>query len=106
MEGFGSEVSIATVALLALKVARDFVKERREKQHAVKVINGDNRGNPGNNLGKGGSSTGIVLHMLKEHGEKLHKLDENFHKLEEGMMNVRVDLAKIETRLDMKEEKS
>ncbi len=107
LEGFGSEVSITAIVLLALKVARDFVKERREKRYAVKVANGNpgNRnpgnGNPGihnpNNRNRGGTSTDLVLHMLEEHGEKLHKL-------ERDMTLVRVDLAKVETRLNMKEE--
>lgn len=109
MEGFGSEVSITAIVLLALKVARDFVKERRERQNAVKVANGNpgNRnpgnGNPGihnpnnRNLGRGGTSTDLVLHMLEEHGEKLHNLEGN-------MTLVRVDLAKVKTRLNMKEE--
>ena len=104
MEGFGSEVSITAIALLALKVLRDFVKERREKQHAVKVINGGgsnpNRNNPGNrNPGnsRSGTSTDLVLHLLEEHGEKLHNL-------ESSMMDVRVKLAKVETKLNMKKE--
>ena len=99
MEGFGSEVSVAAIVLLALKVVRDFTKERREKQHAVKVINGGgnnpNRNNPGNR--RGGTSTDLVLHLLEEHGEKLHNL-------ESSMTNVRVKLAKVETKLNMKKE--
>ena len=102
MEGFGSEVSLTAIVLLALKVARDFVKERRERRYAVKVVNG----NPGNrnpsvhnpnNRNRGGTSTDLVLHMLEEHGEKLHNL-------EGDMTLVRVDLAKVKTRLNMKEE--
>jgi hypothetical protein len=110
MEGFGSEVTTGAIVLLLLNVARAYIKERRERRHAVKVINGSGGGhnsrnpsnrNPGNRNpgnGRGGTSTDLVLHLLEEHGEKLHKLDED-------MTDVRVELAKIETRLNMKEEK-
>ena len=106
LEGFGSELSIGAIIVLALKVLRDFVKERKEKQHAVKVINGGNRGNPGNHgLSRGDTSTNIVLHVLEEHGQKLDKLDGDVHKLEEEMTNVRIELAGVRTKVNMKEEK-
>ena len=108
MEGFGSEVSTAAIVLLVLKVARDFIKERRGRRHAVQIINGGGGGhsrnpsnrNPGNRNpgnGRGGTSTDLVLHLLEEHGEKLHNL-------ESSMMDVRVKLAKVETKLNMKKE--
>lgn len=108
LEGFGSEVSLTAIVLLALKVARDYVKERRERQYAVKIING----NPGksessNRNGKvnvSGTSTNIVLHVLDEQGGHIRKLEKDISKLGEDMTTVRVDLAKVKTRLNMKEE--
>lgn len=93
LDGFGSEVSLTAIILLGFKVARDFIKERREHTRAVQVVNGNNRHNPGPK--SGGTSTDLVLHVLEEHGEQLHTLNKD-------MTNVKVNLAKINTKLEIK----
>ena len=96
LEGFGSEMSVGAIVLVALKVARDYLKERGERKHAIKVVNGnrdpsDQRRNA--NPGKGGnaSSTNLVLHVLEEHGEKLHKLTDD-------VTAIKINLAEVNTR--------
>lgn len=98
LEGFGSEASLGAIILLGIKVLRDFVKERREREHAVKVVHS----NGGNNPGKGGSSTNLVLHVLDEHGKQLHKLDKGVIELNKDLTDVKVNLAKVNTKLEIK----
>ena len=99
LEGFGSEASLTAIVLLGLKVARDYIKERRERKSAAKVVNGGNPGNPGrrNNPrpSSGGTSTDLVLHELKSHGDQLRKLNDD-------MTDVKVNLAKVNTKLEIK----
>lgn len=84
MEGFGSEVSILAIVMLALKVARDWQTKRRELK-AVEPI----RSNP---ISKGETSTNIILHELYKHGERLERITED-------QVDMRVDIAVIKTKL-------
>lgn len=97
LEGFGSEVSLTAIVLLGLKVARDFLKERGEKKQAITVAN-TNGVNP-----KSGTSTNLVLHVLKEHGEKLKECGEQFRVLNKDVTDVKINLAEINTKLNMKQ---
>lgn len=98
MDGFGSEASLTAILLLGLKVLRDFLKERREKEYAVKVVHSNGSSNPG----KGTSSTNLVLYVLDEHGKQLQGLNENIVGINRELTSVQVNLAKINTKLEIK----
>jgi len=93
MEGFGSELSLTAVALIIGKWIKEVLVARRERKRVVKVVE-SNGGNPGPD--KGGSSTSLVLHLVTEHGVKLTDLGKD-------MTKVKVNLAKVNTKLDIKD---
>ena len=104
MDGFGSELSFAAVLMIIAKVAADIIVKWRERKQVVEVVNGNNRqnGEGGNPVKSGSTSTNLMLYMLKQQEAKLEKLDGGVTKLNEEMTDVKVDIGKIKTKLEMK----
>lgn len=88
MQGFGSELSIAAVILALAKIFRDVYVEWKAKREVVRVVNSNS------NPGKGSTSTNLTLHLLNDHSKQLVSLNSD-------MVEVKIDIAKINTKLEV-----
>lgn len=104
MEGFGSELSLVALFTIIAKVVADIVVKYRERRQVVEIVKSNNRnkGEPDNPVKGGGTSTNLMLYMAKEQESKLEKLDGGVTKLNAEMTEVKVDIGKIKTKLEMK----
>lgn len=101
LEGFGSELSLTAILMIIVKALSDIYMKRREKQRVVEVVNSSG-GNPAKgNPAKDATSMDLILYKVKENCKKLDTHSVELKELGKDMTAVKVNLGKINTKLDI-----
>lgn len=87
VDGVGTELGGTALLIIIAKIVHELYRERKSKASAEKVVNGNPKPNPSVRLN--GSSTDLILMMLKEHTDKITKIEENIN-------NIKIDIARLE----------